>query len=335
MRFGRLPVWRFATLALLAAVMIAPSAAIATDHANTTAMAPAKGQSDPTNLLTSKIVPEVASAVVAVNRDSPLPKAIVPSAAELSQENKLVSYDIPRGCQPSFGSGTTSHVCKLGDSSSKVVVAVVGDSHAGMWMPALIKVADEEHFAVVPLDKPGCFVNRLHEDLSGFPCTAWYRWAVKQDRALRPSATIVSFDTSSSIEQSPSTTTSDLRAVLSQVINGVVLQDPPQQSEQPSSCLAQASATMRTCSTLVPADYAVLAHDITAMTDEAHRPVIPTLQWFCGRGICPMIIDHTLTTRDIGHLTMEYSTALAPLFAPELRRVLARYGKQVKALSAA
>ena len=36
-----------------------------------------------------------------------------------------------------------------------------------------------------------------------------------------------------------------------------------------------------------------------------HHPVIPSLQWFCADGICPMVINHTLTTRDGDHMTKE------------------------------
>ena len=72
--------------------------------------------------------------------------------------------------------------------------------------------------------------------------------------------------------------------------------------------------------------YTTLMEDISTMLTDAHRLSIPALQWFCGDGVCPSVINHTLTTHDGDHLTMEYSAALAPLLAPEMRRILTRLG---------
>ena len=62
------------------------------------------------------------------------------------------------------------------------------------------------------------------------------------------------------------------------------------------------------------------------MLSQRHRLSIPTLQWFCADGVCPSVVNHTLTTHDGDHLTMEYSADLSPLLAPEMRRILARLG---------
>jgi hypothetical protein len=66
--------------------------------------------------------------------------------------------------------------------------------------------------------------------------------------------------------------------------------------------------------------------DIDAMLNQTHHLSIPTLQWFCADGVCPSVINDTLTTHDGDHLTMEYSADMAPLLAPEMRRILARLG---------
>jgi hypothetical protein len=60
------------------------------------------------------------------------------------------------------------------------------------------------------------------------------------------------------------------------------------------------------------------------MTALTHHPAIPTLQWFCADGICPMVIGDTLATRDRDHMTKQFSTALAPLLSLELTPILAR-----------
>ncbi len=294
--------------------------------ARVAALTPAPGQPVPTDLSRSTPIPAVVAAATSVQRNAPLPKAIVPSMQELEHENTTGSSGIPPGCDPAFGSGVTGRICRFGDRSSTRVVAVIGDSHAGNWMHALVVAARAQHFAVVPLNKAGCFVNRINTNLPGWPCASWYRWALAQDKALHPVATIVTFELGIRLQQHPASTIRKIGSVLSQVRNGVLIADPPGQDQQPPVCLSQSNATMRKCSTRVPSTYLSLMTALSRMTTLTHHPAIPTLQWFCAYGICPMVIDNTLTTRDKSHMTKEYSTDLAPLLGLELKPILARLG---------
>jgi peptidoglycan/LPS O-acetylase OafA/YrhL len=290
-------------------------------------LAPARHQRDPRNLWNSTPIPAVGAAARQAREGAPLPKAITPSLKELEQENSYIGYEIPKGCQPRFGPHATGRICRLGDPSSKRVVAVVGDSHAGMWMPALIGAARKDGFAVVPLDKPGCVLGVVHTNLKGWPCATWYAWALHADHALHPLATIVSFQISSPMEAQAAASTAAFRAALGQVRHAVLLADPPGQNEQPSTCIARQGATMRDCSSPVPGGYLTMMHDLAGMAAHTHHPVIPTLQWFCAQGTCPMVIDHILTLRDRSHFTMQYSRALAPLIAIEMKPILARLAR--------
>lgn len=339
LRFSRwLRGWRTAAMvpvsigAALVAILIPISAfegslaaeATAATRAHVAVLVPAAGQLSPTNLWASKPIPKVAASVHSAQLHAKLPNAIVPSMQQLQQENSYIGYDMPRACQPGFGPGTTSKICRLGDPSSNNVVAVIGDSHAGMWMPALIADAREQHFAVVPLNKPGCVLDVIHKNLKGWPCANWYQWALTQDRKLNPVATIVAFEITHAMEQQASGTTSALQAVLTQVHGGVLLADPPGQDQQPSACVSQPGVNLGQCASPVPSGYVPLMHSLSAMLKRTHHSGIPTMQWFCANGVCPMVIDHTLTTRDESHLTMQYSTDLAPLMGDVLKPILAR-----------
>ena len=291
--------------------------------ARVVALTPAPGQPDPTSLWGSAPIPAVAAAAKAARRDAPLPKAIVPSPQELEQENATGGGIVPASCEPALGSGVTAKICRLGDPSSARVVVVLGDSQAGTWMPAMVAVARAQHLAVVPLDKPGCFVSRVYTNLPGWPCASWYQWALARDKALHPVATIVMFllDTP---EQHLVPTVRYVKSVLSQVRNGVLLVDHPRQVQEPTECIYQSGANMGRCSTRVPSTYVPLMKALGRMTALTHHPAIPTLQWFCADGICPMVIGDTLATRDRDHMTKQYSTALAPLLSLELTPILAR-----------
>jgi peptidoglycan/LPS O-acetylase OafA/YrhL len=289
---------------------------------------PAPGQPDPISLLDAKPLPALLAAAAAVRANAPLPKILVPDGATLARENVLISYDIPHGCQPAFGPGITSKICKLGDPTSSRVVAIVGDSHGGMWVPGLLRVARAQHFAVVVLDKPGCFVNRVHTNLPGFPCADWYRWAIQQDHRLNPVATLVAFKLSGGyLEHHPVSTTAELRSVMLNVRHGVWLEDPPGQLQKTAACITAPGATQRTCSSPETPAYRNLVHHIQSMLVFRRLAWIPTVQWFCADNICPSVIDHMLTTHDGDHLTMPFSAALGTLEAPEMRRIFAHFGE--------
>lgn len=282
----------------------------------------ARGQPAPASLTDSKAIPQVADAVIEAKQRTPIPKQITPTLPALRKENDRVDYEIPKGCEPSFGPGVTSRLCRLGDPSSKRVVVVFGDSHAQMWMPALVTIAAEENFALVPIVKPGCLVSVLTENRTRWPCHSWYEWATARAHALHPLATVVSFlfselTTIGSIDNA----TRDLRSVLAAVPHPVLLADPPGQSHMPTSCLAWAGADMHSCSTSVPDLYQYLIQELGDVARAGGYPVIPTEQWFCADGICPMVVGGTVTVHDLDHLTPEYSGALASLLGPELKRV--------------
>jgi peptidoglycan/LPS O-acetylase OafA/YrhL len=299
-------------------------------------LAPARHQPDPRNLWNSTPIPAVGVAAREARRGVPLPKDITPSLKELERENSWIGYDIPKGCQPPFGPGVhAKKICRLGDPHSRHVVALVGDSHAGMWMPALEQAARTDGFAIVPLDKPGCILNVIHRNMQGWPCANWYQWALHADHRLHPLATLVEFQLTSQLQAEPSTATADLRGVLHQVTRGVILTDPPGQNQQPSSCIARAGATMGDCSSRLPGTYVPMMHAIARLSAQTHDAAIPTLQWFCAKGTCPMVIDHTLTMRDRSHFTMEYGTLLGPLIAPVLKPVLGRLEHRAHARSTA
>ncbi len=287
------------------------------------ALTPAAGQPQPTSLWRSTPIPAVAAAAKAAKHRAALPKVIVPTIQQLAWER---SGGIPKGCAPGFGPGVTSKICRLGDASAKRVVVVLGDSHAGAWVPGLVADGIAQHYTVVPLSKSGCFVTRVYTNLRGFPCGSWYRWALARDKALHPVATIVTFQTTH-LEDRPATAVRYLKSVLSQVRNGVFLADPPAHTQQPADCIVKRRANMGTCSTPVSAGYLTLMKQLGRMTASAHHPAIPTLQWFCGSGVCPMVVNSTLTTRDKSHMTREYSTALAPLLDLELKPILARWSR--------
>ncbi len=327
--------WRTAVMAgasiglALLAILIPISAfdgtlsaqAVLAQRVSSTVLEPAPGQPHPTSLSASTPIPAVAAAAQAAKENQPLPQSLLPPLSQLQDD----SYDTPLDCQPTFGSGVTSKVCKLGDAGSKQIVVMLGDSHAGDWDPAVEADGRAQGFAMVPLDKAACTL-RVHDVNSrGWPCGSWYRWALSEDRRLHPVATIVSFLYKDTYEKTPRRYVSQLKTILGQVRNPILIADYPYQSQQPSLCITSTAATLGTCSTPVPSTYVPFVNDIQKMATANHFPVIPTLQWFCADGICPMVVDNTIVVLDQSHMTMDYVNDLTKVFSLALNPILDGY----------
>ena len=54
---------------------------------------------------------------------------------------------------------STSKICRLGDASGSKTIVVMGDSHAQMWMPAILQMAEQDSWAVLPVVKSACTPN--------------------------------------------------------------------------------------------------------------------------------------------------------------------------------
>jgi hypothetical protein len=315
-----------AALIVLALVLESTDAFAASAHPGAAAsrLRPAIGQPAPHSLLDSKPIAAVAQAVRAVRVHAPLPAPLSPSSISATAPGLYV----PFRCVPQFGPGTTFDMCALGDVASRHVVALIGDSHAWMWIPGLSRAASILHFELIPVTKPGCLLVNLHENRPGWPCRTWYLSALRIVRRLHPSATIASFMTSNLDAGEASFAATELHSVLKAVPHGVLIADPPNYNvfsegfTTPGSCLSSAGATQATCAIQQPAAMDASLGAIQAMARRYRYPAVPTLQWFCADGTCPVVIDGTVTTEDGSHITDQYSTLLAPLLADDLRPIL-------------
>jgi hypothetical protein len=268
------------------------------------------------------------TAVAAAEHSRPIPSPLIPSALALPSEHL---YEPPQGCLAHAGQ-THSSICSLGDTSSRKTLVVFGDSHAQMWLPAILSFAGHEGYQVRPILHEGCNPWRwAGPELIG-ECSGWYKWAVPEVRALRPALLIIAthydvapredaeikFTGPHSIENI-TTLAKDVRSAVHQI---VVLGDPPGQEQEPVDCLVASHATMRTCS-----------HSPTEVQSETNAGLesatgafgvfLDTTPWLCYHDLCPMVVGHTGVYLDHDHITTTYASELAPLFSAALTRVLA------------
>ncbi len=269
--------------------------------------------------------PALVEAVAAVRSSRRLPSPLIPSALELPSSE----YTPPGGCLGELV-GTHSSICSLGDTSSRKSLVVFGDSHANMWMPAILSFAQREKYDVRAIMKSGCTANQWGGKTE---CGTWYKWGVSQARGLHPSLLIVTASynavDSEGVESEEPTVIENLSkfgaAVRSSAHRIVVIGDPPKQGQEPTDCLLSSQATMKRCSESEGSGQARITAGVESAT-KAFGVFLDTTPWLCYQGVCPMVVGHTVVKLNQGHITARYAEELEPLFTSALRRLLALGG---------
>jgi peptidoglycan/LPS O-acetylase OafA/YrhL len=281
-------------------------------------------------------LPAVVSSVRAARRGGAIPPGLTPAPTRLEDHENL--YFFPAGCSDSNPTESTSKICRLGDASSSKSIALIGDSHAQMWMPAILQMAEKEGWVVLPVVKSACTPNTTWTKQGDFGidgtrldarvrvCRAWYAWALKQLRTLRPDVTLIagvsggsSGNQAEAIKRGFISLTSAAKSFSKDV---VVVADSEGVAQQPVDCLLGRRATMARCTTTWSEDRFYTNDDLAALSRVHNFSYIATRGWFCFKSQCPMVIGHTVAYRDTGHLTKAYALDLAEPFRAAFKRAL-------------
>jgi peptidoglycan/LPS O-acetylase OafA/YrhL len=273
----------------------------------------------------SKALRAVTAAVRAAKRGAPIPSPLTPAVGDLLKD----VYTFPQGCTPREGE-SSSNICRLGDTTSQKTLVVFGDSHMQVWMPTVLRMANSDGWVVLPIVKSACTPPSWLSYPKRPECPAWYRWAVKQAKAIHPDVTLVTGDWNphtnppAAVKAIWNLTTSMRRS--SKTV--IVLGDPPAQRRQPVDCLLAPHATMKTCSTKVTRTQLYGNLTIAAAAKKHHVAYMNSMGWFCGRiskrlvYLCPLVVNRTITHRDKDHVSSTYALELLSPFRGAFRRAL-------------
>ena len=276
----------------------------------------AKGARAPT--AANRALPAVAAAVAAAKHGDRIPAALSPPIGSLLD----ASYSWPSHCSAHDGE-TSSNLCHLGLTSARRSMVVFGDSHAEMWMPAILTMAQRDGWSVIPLSKSACTSQKWNDGHDWRECHDWYRWAVGQAQALRPDVMLVSgccgwFQ--GDVAESAKTAFFSLAAAMKPYTKSVVLVgDNVGIGRQPLDCLLSRGATMAKCTTSWPSDRFSLNHDLAILSKKHGIGFVDTSGWFCSDNRCPMVVDNTIVYVDTAHITDDYAQALAGPFRAAFR----------------
>ncbi|MFI2708050.1 SGNH hydrolase domain-containing protein, partial [Nocardioides sp. CER28] len=297
---------------------------VATSHADAV-MARERGDSDRWFAAhpEAKVEPEpasipdtVAQAVAVARGGAPLP------AVDLDAQAKDVwRTDFP--CYADFDTSTT-RLCTFGDKTADPLVVVYGDSHAGMWLPALDAIGKTQHFRVVPLVKSSCTPFDVPQSLGSHDykgCVAFHSWAAAQIARLKPDTVVIGYrglyqtrtragmSKERTWQAGVASTVGRLTAITPDV---VVLGDIPQRTLPAPECLSTPGADQATCLSPVGGDGIVSNRfTVQGMAGTGARFVDPR-SLVCSAGVCPLVVGDDVVFYDDDHITASWSRVVAP-----------------------
>ena len=280
----------------------------------------------PTSTAKGALSPVIA-AVQSARAGAPLPSPLTPAIDHLNSHP--APYAIPPECLGHNNSGVIAiKVCRLGDSSSKKLIVLMGDSHAFMWVPAVLEMAWHDHLAVVPLLRLGCTPSNWPPAHRSGRCAEWFRWAIGRIKHLHPSAVLLG----GSIDQMQTAAVGrEVAGVVgaARELHGlgrvVVIGDPEGLDFNPVDCLLKPGATMGTCTTTWPASALRGYNHVKQGVTRLGIGFLATRGFVSYQREYPAVIGHTIVWLDGNHMTYLYSAQVAGAFRAAYLHATARH----------
>jgi peptidoglycan/LPS O-acetylase OafA/YrhL len=280
--------------------------------------APAQGSAPPV-----KVVAAAAPTVAPVPRE--LRPRLIDARFDIDGLNE-------RGCGLSLA-GSQPPVCQLGAADGGVTVALVGDSHAAQWFPAIEAIAQQRGWRVLPFTKDSCIfldmrIISLNLEREYSECARWREQVVAALQRAKPDLVIVSssrwvhpvIPADADPQRQADATVRLLKTIPGRI---AIIADTPLSAQDVPACLSRSDRTVEACGTA--RSYALTAHLARdrRVADALAAVLIDPTEWLCGPERCPAVIDWTIAYRDDHHLTATMARRLAPLLEPGLLDALA------------
>jgi hypothetical protein len=263
---------------------------------------------------------QIAALVAASVKIKALNSAQIKALPNAGVQNADLAFHIPGLCE-------LNNKCEYGDTKSRTTVVLLGDSHARMWLPALMPTATADHFKILVLGRDGCplvsYKLRTFADCAGVMGPA-----IKAINKIKPAVVIVSNRTSwlenITSSQWQSAETDALLAIKASGAKVAMIGDDTAFNVDLIDCLAMHPSRVQECSTKSP-DPAKPGHQPAESAAAASVGVvyINPLPWLCTSTKCSPIVGSFFAYWDNTHISYQYSRFLSAVLASALQTTLA------------
>ncbi|MBA8989721.1 peptidoglycan/LPS O-acetylase OafA/YrhL [Curtobacterium pusillum] len=229
------------------------------------------------------------------------------------------------GCHNEQTRDSTVNSCVLGDPAGTTTVAVIGDSHAAHWVPAVEAwAAATTGTRILAYTKNACTMVDVRVRTAGRPYTECDTWRARVlERLAASSPDVVLLAGSAHLDLvDRSNRSGQWSAGLARTLSALpdssrvaVLADTPEFAESVPRCLSANLDDSDACAVdrNIGVDQAWLAME-RRVTRSADRAYVDLTDWFCTATRCGVVSGNTLMYRDHGHLTERWARSLtAPI----------------------
>jgi len=255
----------------------------------------------------------IGAALAAGDRGEPLPRPLV-NESGLANDFWMHWWTCTIGWDSDRG-----RICPVGDLQAARTVVAYGDSHVGVWLPALHRMGRQLGFRVVPLVKLGCApfdVVQLHAGAPYPSCPRFRDWSVSRIDRINPFAVVLGYRALWAVRADPGQTRAEswadgtrsaVRRLLQLTRRVVVLGDLSGKDFRPADCLARPDVDMGTCTTRV-VDKVTRGNAVTRRAAVATGgEYVTTQNLVCRDGRCPLVVERIVTYHDLSHLTLTWT----------------------------
>ena len=266
-----------------------------------------------------------------IANEGALPAGVKPALENARTDEERLRADDCLAYEPA----TKPATCVYGAKKATFIVALVGDSHAAQWFPAVERLANHEGWQVITFVKVACpFIDMRVTNLAlkreYRECAAFNEATIARLRALKPDLTLVSM---SRIAIHPLEGKDDTVAAKGAAVGRMVARipgrvaiivDTPYARRDVPACLSSHKDDIDACA--ISRKVAMSDHlgDLEAVAVKATGAgLIDLTPRICiGDGPCSVVVNKMIVFRDPGHLTATFSRSLAPALGVEVARVL-------------
>ncbi|WP_203747862.1 acyltransferase family protein [Cellulomonas chitinilytica] len=225
---------------------------------------------------------------------------------------------IHAGCQVG-GDTVTATPCTFGAPDGTVKIALVGDSHAAQWQPALAAVAEQRGWQLTTYLRSGCPVTAAPPQDRSAACRAWEKDVIDTVADADFDYVFTSALSATRYGGGDGGVAGFVDAWTRMAGSGarvVALRDNPDPTqagvESTPACVEDRSAAA--CGT--PQDVSLLPDpQVTAVERTPGAALVDLTGYFCQDGTCPAVIGDVLVYHQDQHVTMTYMKTLAPMLS--------------------
>jgi peptidoglycan/LPS O-acetylase OafA/YrhL len=261
-----------------------------------------------------------------------LPADVKPSLGRARSDEERLRGD---GCL-AFERVVEPAECVYGVKDAAFTVALVGDSHASQWFPALERLAKHEGWRVVTFVKVSCpFIDLRVRNIAlkreYRECAAFNDATIALLKALKPDLTLVSM---SRFAIHPLSNADDTVAAKGAAVGRMVARipgstmiivDTPYAKRDVPGCLSAHQDEVEACA--IPHKIAFVDHfgDVEATAAKtAGAGLIDLTARICVDDPCSVVVNDRIVYRDVGHLTATFSRSLAPALGAAIEGLSAK-----------